>query len=38
VIKEMSIYKEPVVEDLIKESDEIIAIIVSSIRTVKKKA
>ena len=38
VIKEMGIYKEPVVEDLIKESDEIVAIIVSSIRTVKKKA
>ena len=36
VIKEMSIYEEPVVEDLIKESDEIIAIIVSSIKTTNK--
>ena len=36
VIKEMSIYEEPVVEDLIKERDEIIAIIVSSIKTTNK--
>ena len=36
VINEMSIYEEPVVENLIKESDEIIAIIVSSIKTIKK--
>jgi len=36
VIKEMSIYKEPVVEDLIKESDELVAIVVSSIKTVRK--
>ena len=36
VIKEMSIYEEPMVEDLIKESDEIIAIIVSSIKTTNK--
>jgi four helix bundle protein len=36
VINEMGIYEAPVVEDLIKESDEIIAIIVSSIKTVKK--
>ena len=36
LIKEMSICKVPLVEDLIKESNEIIAITVSSIRTVKK--
>ena len=38
LIKEMSISKEPMVDDLIKESDEIIAIVVSSIRTAKKKS
>ena len=37
LIKEMNIYKESLVDELIKESNEIIAIIVSSIRTVKKK-
>ena len=37
LIQEMSISKEPFVDDLIKESDEIVAIMVSSIRTTKKK-
>ena len=36
LIKEMGILKDPIVADLLKESDEIIAIIVSSIRTTKK--
>ena len=33
LIKEMSISNEPMVDDLIKESDEIVAIMVSSIKT-----
>ena len=37
LIQEMSISKEPLVDDLTKESDEIVAIMVSSIRTTKKK-
>ena len=37
LVKEIQLLKEPMVDDLIKESDEIIAIIVSSIKTVKKK-
>ena len=37
IIKEMKILREPLVDELIKESDEIVAIIVSSIRTTKKK-
>lgn len=36
LIKEMNICREPIVDDLIKESNEIVAIIVSSIKTVKK--
>jgi four helix bundle protein len=36
LIKEMSISKDPLVNVLLKESDEIVAIIVSSIRTTKK--
>jgi four helix bundle protein len=36
VIKEMNIYNEPLVDDLIKESDELVAIVVSSIRTTNK--
>ena len=36
LVKEIHLLKEPMVDDLIKESDEIIAIIVSSIKTVKK--
>jgi hypothetical protein len=36
LIKEMSISKDPLVDDLLKESDEIVAIIVASIRTTKK--
>ncbi len=36
LIKEMNICREPLVDDLIKESDEIVAIAVSSIRTTKK--
>ena len=35
LIKEMDIYKESVVDALMKESNEIIAIMVSSIKTVK---
>ena len=37
LIKEMSISREPIIDDLIKESDEIVAIVVSSIRTTEKK-
>jgi len=37
LIKEMGISNEPVVDTLMKESDELIAIIVSSIKTVKEK-
>jgi len=33
LIKEMSISKDPLVDDLLKESDEIVAMIVSSIKT-----
>ena len=36
LIQEMSISKDPLVDDLLKESDEIVAIIVASIRTTKK--
>jgi four helix bundle protein len=36
IIQEMSISNNPLVDDLLKESDEIVAIIVSSIRTTKK--
>ena len=36
LIKEMNISEEPTVDDLIKESDEIVAIVVSSIRTTKR--
>ena len=36
LINEMSISGESLVDDLIKESDEIVAIVVSSIRTTKK--
>lgn len=37
LIKEMGISNEPVVDTLMTESDELIAIIVSSIKTVKEK-
>ena len=37
LIKEMNISGEPTVDDLIKESDEIVAIVVSSIRTTKRR-
>ena len=37
LIKEMSISNEPMVDALMKENDELIAIIVSSIKTVKQK-
>ena len=37
LIKEMGISNEPVVDTLMKESDELIAIIVSSIKTMKEK-
>ena len=37
LIKEMEISKDPLVDDLINESDEIVAIMVSSIRTTKKR-
>ena len=33
LIKEMGISKDPLVDDLLKESDEIVAMIVSSIKT-----
>ena len=36
LIKELKIVDDPFIDDLIKESDEIVAIIVSSIKTVKK--
>ena len=36
IIQEMSISNNPLVDNLLKESDEIVAIIVSSIRTTKK--
>jgi four helix bundle protein len=36
IIQGMSISNNPLVDDLLKESDEIVAIIVSSIRTTKK--
>ena len=36
LIKEMSISKDHLVDDLLKESDELVAIMVSSIRTTKK--
>ena len=36
LIQEMSICKVPLVDDLLRESDEIVAIIVASIRTTKK--
>ena len=36
IIQEMSISNNPLVDDLLKESDEIVATIVSSIRTTKK--
>ena len=36
LIKELSICREPMVDDFIKESDELIAIVVSSIKTIKK--
>ena len=36
LIKEMNIYNDPTIENLIKESDEIVAIMVSSIRTTRK--
>ena len=37
IIKAMEILKEPIVDNLIKESNEILAIIVASIKTVKLK-
>jgi len=37
LIKEMSIYDDQMIDQLIRESNEIIAIIVSSIRTTRKK-
>jgi len=37
LIKEMSICDDPMIDQLIKESNELIAIIVSSIRTTRKK-
>jgi four helix bundle protein len=37
LIKEMDISNEPMVDALLKENDELIAIIVSSIKTVKEK-
>ena len=37
LIKEMSIYNDPMIDQLIKESNELVAIIVSSIRTTRKK-
>jgi four helix bundle protein len=36
LIKEMNITNEPLVDDLLKESDELVAIFVSSIRTTNK--
>ena len=36
LVKEMSISKDPLVDDLLKESDVIVAIIVSSIKTTNK--
>ena len=36
LIKELSISKDPMVDDLLKESDEIVAMIVSSIKTTNK--
>ena len=36
LIKELNIVDDPLINDLIKESDEIVAIIVSSIKTTRK--
>ena len=36
LIKEMKIHEEPLVDELLKESDELVAIMVSSIRTTNK--
>ncbi|CAB1074701.1 four helix bundle protein [Olavius algarvensis Delta 1 endosymbiont] len=37
LIKEMNIYSDSLVDELLKESDELVAIFVSSIRTAKQK-